>query len=70
MKKITSEEIKIKEVSRIYNLSLGEYSIQVTKIEDGLTITTSDNHDKFKFDNSDPEAVEAIGKLLIEASRQ
>ena len=68
MKK-TNEEIKVEVVSEAYNLSLGKYSILVTKTKDGLTIKTRHYEESFKFNDSSPETVEAIGKLLQAASK-
>ncbi len=64
-----TEEIEIALISKVYELSLGEYSITASVNEEGISLRTGDNHDCFEFDNSDPKAVEAIGKLFVEVGR-
>ncbi len=69
-----SFEIKEIEHKKKYFLKLGEYTIYAIKdMESGrMRITPADMltmSDRFIFNNSKPEVIEAIGKLLQEASK-
>ena len=60
--------MKIKKLSSLYKLSNKQYEIFASTSEDGITLTTYDEHDKFWFKNSQPEIIKNIGKLFIRAS--
>lgn len=68
-----STKIMIEKVSETYKVSDGTYTIGVdknlTKKTPRITLRTFHGEQEFVFRNSKPEAVEAIGKLLIESSK-
>jgi len=59
---------KIKKIPYAWRIVKGEYEIRVKSWKGGLTVVTGDGHERFEFDNSEPETVKAIGELLIYAS--
>lgn len=69
----TNTKIMIEKVSETYKVSDGTYSIRVdknlAKKTPRITLRTFHGENEFVFKNSKPEAVEAIGRLLIESSK-
>ena len=53
----------------MYHLSNKEYEIFASVGDDGITLTTYDEHDKFWFKNSQPEVIENVSKLMLKASK-
>ena len=60
--------MKVKKLNELYHISNGGYEIFASVTEEGTTLTTYDEHDKFLFRKSSPEVIKNIGKLLIKAS--
>ena len=61
--------MKIKKISSLYVLSNKQYEIFASVGENGITLTTYDDHDKFWFKNSQPEVIENVAKLMLKASK-
>lgn len=69
--KTKTEEIRIEKnvVSRTYELSLGDYNIEVIVDNSGITLKNCHGELGFEFENSTPETLEAIGELIKQAGR-
>jgi len=60
--------MKITKLSTLYHLKNKQYEIFASVGDEGITLTTWDEHDKFWFKNSDPEVIKNIAKLMLKAS--
>ncbi len=59
----------LKTTYQLTHKKMKDVSIEVDiDFENELTIRTADDHDAFKFKDSDPSLVRQIGELLIEAA--
>ena len=61
--------VQFQELSKSYFLSIGDFEITAKFSDAGITLKTKDNHDSFEFDNSSPETVGNMGRLIMEAAK-
>ena len=66
--KYFNDGIEVTKKSTLYRLKDGKYKIFAEVTDNGITLKTMDDHDKFWFCNSQPELIKKIGNLLIRAS--
>ena len=52
-----------------YKLTLGDYSLSAKVSKQEITLRPLGGHDKFIFEKSMPETIEAMGQLFIAVSK-